>query len=507
MSKCDITIEFDRPDRTYQGGEIVTGQVHVDVNRDLTSHGIKLTRFWKTHGYGNTDRGEQVEEMLDTDSQLTAGETRTYPFSFVADLQPLTYRGHHINIDHYVRVDVDVPWAIDPKLEEEYVLMAGEIPAEMTGRRDEIIDFTPEKSAEASLAGKVVGFVVLGVVLVALGAIAIWLLPVVAVVYGVIWTRKKMVASRLGEVRLSTPHLVVGSGESWPLELKFTPRKHTQINGIQVKFQCQESATSGSGTNKKTRKHTLHDVRHTLEPAGSLTGGDEYRQSLPVLFPETEAYTFGGDSNKIVWTVEVRVDIPMFPDWTSSQTLQVLPNEFLQDSAAGQPADHGDRNVPDAGWPVDFPETQVDERTGFDETRFEEPGPDSSEPVESVDAAWSGPDTSPELLDLVERIAAADRFGSERTQIVERWTDDELDVLIDVERVSSTFGATGDVAWQHGQTILGRIAGTDQSIEVMTRSSQPEHRLSRGSQWRTRITVSKWDSLYDRLVTRDVSPD
>ena len=287
MSKCDITIEYDRPDRTYQGGETVTGQVHVDVNRDLTSQGIKLTRCWKTHGYGNTDRGEQVEVMLDTDSQLKAGETRTYPFSFVADLQPLTYRGHHINIDHYVGVEVDVPWAIDPRQEEEYVLIAGEIPAEITGRRDEIIDFTPEDSAETTLVAKVVGYTILGVFLIVLGTIAIWLLPVVvpvvAIFYGIVWFRKKLVVSRLGDVHLSTPHLIVSSGESWPLDLKFTPRKHTRIKGIRVKFHCRESATSGSGTNKKTRRHTLHDVLHTLEPAGNLTAGEDYRQSLPVM--------------------------------------------------------------------------------------------------------------------------------------------------------------------------------------------------------------------------------
>jgi hypothetical protein len=502
MSKCDITIEFDRSDRIYQGGETVTGQVHVAVNRDLTSNGIKLTRFWKTHGYGNTDRGEQMEEMLDTDSQLTAGETRTYPFSFVADLQPLTYRGHHINIDHYVRVDVDVPWAIDPNLEEEYVLIAGEIPAEITGSRDKIIDFTPENSTEVSLVAKVLGYTALGLLLAMLCVVTIWLLPVVPIVYGIIWFRKKLVVNRLGEVRLSTPHLVVVGGQSWPLDLQFTPRKNTQINGIHVKFHCEESATSGSGTNKKTRNHTLHDVRHTLEPEGSLTGGEEYRRSLPVMFPETEAYSFDRSSNKIKWTVEVRVDIPMFPDWTSSQSLQVLPSEFLQDSATGNPDDRGDRIVPDAGSPVHFPEPQVFEAAAVEETMVED-----TASAESAAAAWSGPDTSPEVLDLVERIAAADRFGSERTEIVERWTDDELDVLIDVERVSSTFGATEDAAWQHGQTILGKIAGTDQSIEVMTRTSQQECRLSRGSQWRTRITVSKWDSLYDRLVTLDVSPD
>ena len=117
MSKCDISIEFDAENRTYRGGETVSGRVLVEVNKDLTSNGIKLIHFWQTHGYGNTDAGERVEEMLDTDSQLFAGEVRTYPFSFVADRQPLTYHGHYVNIDHYVRVEVDVPWAIDPKLE------------------------------------------------------------------------------------------------------------------------------------------------------------------------------------------------------------------------------------------------------------------------------------------------------------------------------------------------------------------------------------------------------
>ena len=37
MSKCDISIKFDRPDRTYRGGETVSGEVHVQVNKDITS--------------------------------------------------------------------------------------------------------------------------------------------------------------------------------------------------------------------------------------------------------------------------------------------------------------------------------------------------------------------------------------------------------------------------------------------------------------------------------------
>ena len=90
MSKCDISIKFDRPDRTYRGGETVSGEVHVQVNKDITSDGIHLTSFWKTHGYGNTDGGGDHSETLADKSQLTAGQTMTFPFSFVADRQPMT---------------------------------------------------------------------------------------------------------------------------------------------------------------------------------------------------------------------------------------------------------------------------------------------------------------------------------------------------------------------------------------------------------------------------------
>ena len=81
MSKCDITIEFDRSDSTYRGGETVSGTAQVTVNKNLTSKGITLSRFWKTHGRGNTDGGSAHTEILASDAQLVAGETFNFPFS------------------------------------------------------------------------------------------------------------------------------------------------------------------------------------------------------------------------------------------------------------------------------------------------------------------------------------------------------------------------------------------------------------------------------------------
>ena len=505
MSKCDISIKFDRPDRTYRGGETVSGEVHVQVNKDITSNGIHLTTYWKTHGYGNTDSGGGHGETLADKSQLTAGQTMTFPFSFVADRQPMTYHGHHINVDHYVKVAVDVPWAFDPKAEEEFILVPGERPPEMTGKRDEIIDFTPETPTQLTAGCKTALYILLAVMLLALSVVLIWFLPIALLVLGGIWVRKKMLASRLGEVELKTPHLLVGAGEDWPVELKFTVKKTCQINGIQVKIRCRESATSGSGTNKTTRRHTVLERVHNLEPATQLTAGELFDKSYGVPFPETRAYSLDEGSNDIVWTAQVRIDIPVFPDWTNKQTVQFLPAEFFDDDGTEQAVSDPVAATPDPARSTSDP---VD--AAPDPWLAEAPSDFSAEPPSAEESAavpepTTAPSQSSPLLPLVEQIRAADRFGDERERIVESWSDRELDITVEIDRVSSTFSSDAAEAYRNGWTVTGTVAGTEQAIEVLTPADRSVDGLGRGEQWPTRIVVSKWDSLYNRISALDVT--
>ena len=191
-----------------------------------------------------------------------------YPFSFVSERQPVTYHGHYINIDHYVRVDVDVPWAFDPKLEEEYILLPGKRPPQMTGRRDEIVEFKKDATDVTSTGCKIVGVLVDIFLLVAFSIFAIMLVPLLIVGGLAYWIWKKMIENRVGDVKVKTHHVVVAPGEAWPLELGFTPCKSFNVNGITVKVQGRESATSGSGTNKTTHRHTLFEEVYMLYPAG-----------------------------------------------------------------------------------------------------------------------------------------------------------------------------------------------------------------------------------------------
>lgn len=490
MSKCDIRITFNRPDRSYRGGETVSGEVHILVNQDIRCNGIVLTHFWKTHGRGNTASGEKHTISLSESVPLQAGEELHFPFEFVAERWPLTYHGHYINVDHYVHVAVDVPWAIDPKHEEDYVVLPGERPPEFDGGRGEIVVFE-KKATEVKGIFKVLLIVLLGFLATAFAALAFFVVPILLVGGGIYWVWKKMIASRVGEVDLQVPHVIVGPGEKWPLKLSFTPKKTFPVNGITLRMLGQEAATSGSGTNSTTHTHTLHEETHTLYPAGSLMAGETFSEEFLIDFPVAKAWSIDESDNKVSWTAEVRIDIPRFPDWKKTTSLQVVPPEFLDEVTA-----------PRSGEPV--------AAIGQGDTAAEPELAWDSATDESADQyTGSGEDMAP-LLALVDDIQRAGRFGNERSEIVTAAAGHTYDVVIIPERVASTFGFPGnDMLYESGRTVIGKLANTNQTVQLFAveASNDALDHLRRGDSFSTLATVENWDSLYDRLVLYEVPFD
>ncbi len=116
MSKCDFEVEFDRDNRTYLAGEQVSGTVRLRVNKTVQCRKVSIKGLWKTHWRGNHASDEYFEQTV-FEGELIEGQTYEFKFEFAAGLHPWTYRGHHLNIDHYIHVRIDVPWALDPKYE------------------------------------------------------------------------------------------------------------------------------------------------------------------------------------------------------------------------------------------------------------------------------------------------------------------------------------------------------------------------------------------------------
>ena len=321
MATCQITIEFDRSDKTYCSGETVRGQVHVQALQDLNSRGVTLTQFWKTHGTGTPDTGPETGQTLGQPGAMAAGETRSYDFAVVPEPVPLTYEGHLIFIDHFVRVDVDIAWGSDAKLEQLFNLEPGRLSGQEPDEQ-RALDIKPE--ASPVLAGLIL-LLSTGCLLIALYKTWQFLIPAVLFVCAGLLVQKTMLFYRLGEVQLKTPGLTVHSGERWPVRLRFKPPKDLRINGLQVTVCCVETARSGGGEHRTTKTNTVYEEVHDIQRAGRLSGGRAFRKTLKLPFPDSKAFSFEGRNNTVVWTVEFHLDLPGFPDWKQTETVQFLP--------------------------------------------------------------------------------------------------------------------------------------------------------------------------------------
>ena len=107
MSKCDIEIRFDRDDRTYEPNDQIIGEVLVTPNADVSCKKLTIELYWETHGFGDTER-VTIDQSKEHPPPWSQGQRYRFPFRFTAPKIPLTYHGHLLYVDHYVKAIVDL---------------------------------------------------------------------------------------------------------------------------------------------------------------------------------------------------------------------------------------------------------------------------------------------------------------------------------------------------------------------------------------------------------------
>ena len=65
---------------------------------------------------------------------------------------------------------------------------------------------------------------------------------------------------------------------------------------------------------------------------------------------------------------------------------------------------------------------------------------------------------------------------------------------------------TSDPRYEYGKSVTGTIEGTNQAVQIMTPESQNDEidDLRRGDVWQTQISITYFDSLYNRINARQV---
>jgi hypothetical protein len=523
MSKCDLAIQFDRADRTYLPGEEVTGTVRVQVNQDVRCDELLLETFWQTHGRGNSDTGPKQSVALYR-GDWVAGTSHQYPFRFTAPDGPPTYHGHYLNIDQYVSIRVDIPWAIDPKRKEDYLLLP----------RTRPFGNLPRTTSKPGVGGFIASAgVPVGVGLIVLGMFCLFPFGFILIPAGLIILffslRKVLAEKRIGKVLLAWGATQVAPGSSVPVRMTFTPRKTSRLNGITAKLTATEKCTSGSGTNRTTHTHRVYERTVALINECDVVAHQPVQAEVKIPIPDTEAYSFAASDNELVWQVEVRIDIPLWPDWVEKKILTIRPAvqaqaEIAEPRAVTPPVEAGaetfdaavreeTHRAPPPAVSIDEPLFSGDEplvpetSAAFNSSsQFDEP-PEPASPVGPTPAVPTE-STSNEgaLLDIADRLLSASRFGPEREQLIQENSDQAFECTVEVDRVERMFGYVSQERFRNGRTVYGVLAGTECQLSLLMGAVHNEKldACHPGDTVHATCKLRKWNNIYDRLDMEEV---
>jgi len=286
-----LRIEFDRADRTYRVGETVTGKVLIGSPRGDQCKAVRLRRFWRTHGKGNVDKGEPTVTRLHH-GPLSTEHLHEFEFEFSAPPGPFTYHGTFLNVDHYVEVQVDLPWTRDPKRMEEFVLLPGKPlappPSLLETGEHPVEELVPGCSAAIGSIAVVVGLIALA------GVGAMGLLFILAGgVFFLPWL-KTVAEKRLGKASAYLTSLVVDPGGEAEVKVKLFPRKPTRINRAVFELQAKEVCVAGSGSSRRTHHHQIFKGATPLSGAGTLEEGKVQLFHGSIRIPEEAPASFKG---------------------------------------------------------------------------------------------------------------------------------------------------------------------------------------------------------------------
>jgi hypothetical protein len=528
-----LRIKFGRSDRTYRVGERVTGRVMVHTSRGDQCKAIRIRRYWRTHGKGNKDEGDVAGTTLHR-GPLPDGGPHLFEFDFPAPPGPFTYRGRYLNVDQYVEARIDLPFARDPTIREEYVLLPGKpvVPSPILLEEPE----NPLKGVGAPLGGFIgIAVSIIGLSLI-LTANPVGLL--FFLVGGVLFLPllKKKADERLGKAasaRLTS--VIVGPGEEVGVEVKVTPPKPVQLNRAFVELRAREICVSGSGSNRRTHRHTVYSGGTSLSGAITLEGGARKLLNGTLRIPEEAPTSFKGSANKLLWDAKVRLDIPSWPDWVKKIPLVVWPakdqlgsgevaevppppeEEVFREAlaTAGEPgfpepephvtgpppwlAEATSAADPGDGAKLESP-LEPDQEVGLDE----DPGPIEAELTSgSPDAEGAASEPAvpgSELPAFARAINAAGIFGKERDLLIKDLLGQTFGFSLEVQRADRSIGIYTEADYRDGQTVTGILLGSELEVVVYFPSDRNDEikEWKPGSVHNVQAEVYEWDRLRKR---------
>jgi hypothetical protein len=310
-----LEIQLDRSEGTYLAGETIRGKVIIHDPRYLGSK-LRLIREWRIEGYGNPDKGSHVAITLE---QPWGSRQEELPFSFVAPNGPFSYLGSVVNIDWYLRVEVngllhsahaEVDFFIDPIAKMPEVDLG-----QLYRKPRENLHNLKDSRIGWGCFYVVAAFPYLGLIFAALvlKAPLEFTIPVglfLTALYGFVgfhWYKKTLADMRLTEKNFRVSPLVLHRSEN--LEVNFSSRiaREVNIEKIELCLQQKEYAQSDSRKTRQSHEAVAYEEVFVLSEACTLQINQTLELTKVLNIPDMAAITFKSWDNAIVWYVELMI--------------------------------------------------------------------------------------------------------------------------------------------------------------------------------------------------------
>ncbi|MBI4639148.1 MAG: hypothetical protein HY731_00530 [Candidatus Tectomicrobia bacterium] len=349
MSSCDLQLVFDRADRTYRFGEDVSGTVLLDAHTELECRNVVLTYQWRTHGRGNTASGKEESLLLSDQRHFREGTHEEYRFTLTVPPGPMTYHGHSLNVGWYVKARADIPWGIDAKDEQEFILLAGD-----TTKKVVLGDELASEENLASLPESVTWiarardlrkdpFFRISIIIAFVTAVAasifvdywsdfwsFFTFPVTlfAVFFGIKILRDRMVRQKLGDVDVHVEPSSVHPGDHVSCRVQSQSKGNAFLEKVTATLYAEERVVSGSSGSKGSARvytHTVYEHPFVQSFHEQLVEGRRIDVECSFVIPPEAPSTFTAKDNALSWFVTVQIGIKNWPDWVQSFPITVFP--------------------------------------------------------------------------------------------------------------------------------------------------------------------------------------
>jgi len=344
MAGITLSIMLDKPDKTYEGGEAITGQVKVAVAEKIQTAALVLVLYCKglskAKNINRTIEKEKEEMILFKGSWIP--KEYIYPFEIVAPLSPRTYKGNIFDVTWHLGTKVRSSQGKNNTAETEITLLSEKRKSngdEPIGPKEVVHSQSPKNLMGCFSFSLILTFVGIYIVWIALSAeqedMDLFFWGIIPIILGFallfLATYQALVNKRIkkAEVRLGSRQ--ASPGEKISFSIIFEANIPFKVDKVSATLRGNEIVDFFRSThNKKYFKHRLYENRQELPFAVEIVPTNvPVRIEGEVLIPKGVPCSIdlmeSGKGMALSWEIEFVIEMKKWPDWIHFEDITVQP--------------------------------------------------------------------------------------------------------------------------------------------------------------------------------------